>query len=254
MKKSVIAAVAGAMSAMSLVAGSESDVILAFSTPGPDTYSDGKKVVDGEYYAVVWTQTNAAFAGIDANGKAVGNENKVVLKAPLAKDGKCPSIVFRLPGDYVVDDTTIGALAGSGTWGVYLLDTRRFNVDEDGVIQDSVKSVGGSNAVNGYGFAGSAANLGSAAAASAVGAATASAAPAGASNLKIKDIRFVGDNVQITVTGSLSSLAYQLMSGTEPDKLSAPADGAAKYGADDGELVIVTPKTSGTQFFQVNRK
>ena len=252
MKKSMIAVIAGLVSAAAFAA-SPNDVVLAFSTPGPDTYADGRTACDGEYYAVVWTAEGKTFAGIDANGKAVGEDSKVVLKAALAKDGKCPSVVFRLPADYMVDGTTIESLAGNGTWSVYLLDTRKFAVDEEGVIKDGeVASLG--NTVGGYGLAGSAANLGSAAASSAVAATTASAAPEGASDLKIKDITFVGDNVHITVTGSLSSLAYQLKSGDTPNDLNDPEDGKAQYGNDGGELLIVTPKKPGAQFFQVNRK
>ena len=253
MKKSMIAILAGLVSAATFAA-SPDDVVLAFSTPGPDTYKDGTTVVDDEYYAVVWTRTGSTFAGIDANGKAIGEDSKVVLKAALAKDGKCPSVVFRLPADYMVDDSTIAALKGSGTWSVYLLDTRRFVADENGVITSELASVGGGNAVSDYGFAGFAENLGSAAASSAVAAATQSAVPAGASDLVISDIKFVGDNVQITVTGSLSGLAYELKSGDEPNALASPEDGKAQYGKTDGEMLIITPKMPGAQFFQVNRK
>lgn len=254
MKKSMIAILAGLVSAATFAA-SPNDVVLAFSTPGPDTYKDGTTVVDGECYAVVWTRDGATFAGIDANGKAIGEDNKVVLKAALAKDGKCPSVVFRIPADYVVDGVTVRDLtATDGTWSVYLLDTRRFVADENGIITSELASVGGGNAVSDYGLAGSAANLGSATAGSAVAAATQSEVPAGASDLVVSDIKFVGDNVHITVTGSLSSLAYELKSGDEPSALASPEDGKAQYGKTDGEMLIITPKKPGAQFFQVNRK
>ena len=250
----MIAILAGLVSAATFAA-SPNDVVLAFSTPGPDTYKDGATVVDGECYAVVWTKDGATFAGIDANGKAIGEDNKVVLKAALAKDGKCPSVVFRIPADYVVDGVTVGDLtATDGTWSVYLLVTRRFVADENGVITSELASVGGSNDVSDYGLAGSASNLGSATAGSAVAAATQSEVPAGASGLVVSDIKFVGDNVHIIVTGSLSSLAYELKSGDEPNALASPEDGKAQYGKTDGEMLIITPKKPGAQFFQVNRK
>ena len=256
MKKSVIAILAGLVSAATFAA-SPDDVVLAFSTKGtlenPDTYNDGTPVRNGEYYAVVWADTTEQ-ARIDANGKAIGENHKVVLKAPLAKDGGCPSVVFRLPAEYVVDGTTIESLAATGTWSVYLLDTRRFATNEVGTITSEVASWGGNNAVVGYGLAGSADNLGSAAASGLVTADTQSAVPEDAPPLTISDITFVGDNVQITVTGSLSGLAYQLNSGDEPTKLDPPSDGKAKYGNTDGELLIITPKMPGAQFFQVNRK
>ena len=43
------------------------NVAITFSTPGPDTYKDGRQVLDGECYALVWTPTGAAFGGIAAD-------------------------------------------------------------------------------------------------------------------------------------------------------------------------------------------
>ncbi|MBQ4198785.1 MAG: hypothetical protein II649_02765, partial [Kiritimatiellae bacterium] len=55
------------------------DSLLGFSTVGPDKYADGKTVMDGECYALVWTKDGATFGGIDASGKAIADTDEVVL-------------------------------------------------------------------------------------------------------------------------------------------------------------------------------
>lgn len=252
MKKSAVAVVAGFMSAVAFAG--MNNVLVSFSTVGPDTYADGAQVRDGECYALVWTPAGSTFAGINADGTAAG-DSKVAIAAPVAKDGKCPPITFQIDEDYAKANFPDG-----GTWGVYLLDTRKFAADADGVIitgedgKPVVESVGGA-VVNGYGAVKtlSDAKMVSASANASVNAASASVAPAGAANLKINDIRFVGNNVYLYVTGSLSCLQYGLQTGDKPNEL-APADGNAQYGNDDGEMIIVTPKKPGAQFFKVNRK
>ena len=47
------------------------NVAITFSTPGSDTYRDGRTVLDGECYALVWTPAGATFGGIAADGAAV---------------------------------------------------------------------------------------------------------------------------------------------------------------------------------------
>ena len=254
MKKSVIAVFAGLVSAAAFAG--MNNVLVTFSTVGPDRYADGSQVCEGEYYALVWTPDGSTFAGINADGSPVGN-SKIAVKAPVAtKDGNCPYITFQIDEQYAADNFP------GGTWGVYLLDTRKFVTDDNGVIQKGadgnpiVESVGKtSSVVNGYGAVATLSdpNMASASASGAVNAATQSVAPAGAENLKITDIKFVGDNVQLTVTGALPCLQYQVQSGDEPGVLAAPADGTAQYGK-VGEMYIYTPKKPGAQFFKVNRK
>ncbi len=253
MKKSVIAGFACLMSAA--VFAGMNNILVTFSTPGPDAYADGTLVLDNECYALVWTPSGSTFAGINADGTAAG-DSKVVIAAPVAKNHRCPSITYQIDSDYAADNGYT-----NGTWGVYLLDTRRYKADENGVILTDEKgnkivdSVGGST-VNGYGEVKTLSNaqMASDAAGSAVSVSTTSAAPASAGNLKINDIKFIGDNVYIYVTGSLSCMSYELKAGDSPESLAAPADGKAQYGADEGEMIIITPKKPGAQFFRVNRK
>ena len=253
MKKSVIAVFAGLMSA-AVFAAINDTVIVSFSTPGPDRYADGVEVLDGECYALVWTRDNAEFAGINADGTAVGDDNKVVLIAPIASGHRCPNANFQIDGTYA-------SQFSGGKWSVYLLDTRRYPTVKDAEGNDVIDKTGtptvGGKTVNGYGAVATLSGdnkMSSGAASGAVSVTTGSAAPTAASNLKVNDIKFVGDNVYIYVTGSLSCLQYELKSGSEPDALSAPADGKAQYGTGDDNMVIITPKKPGAQFFKVNRK
>ena len=93
------------------------DTLISFSTPGVDTYADGTAVRDGECYALVWS-ADGVFEGLDVNGRPLDAADAVVLVAPVAKDGRCPDLVYQ------VDAARAAAFAG-GQYGVYLLDTRR---------------------------------------------------------------------------------------------------------------------------------
>ena len=115
MKKLMTVGCALALAGAALAAAN--DVLITFSTPGPDTYADGTTVLDGERYALCWSKDFSQFA-IKADGTAEGGA--VVLKAPIAKGGRCPMTVFEIDADYAARN-----FAG-GEWAVYLLDTRTF--------------------------------------------------------------------------------------------------------------------------------
>ena len=93
------------------------DVLISFSTPGQDKYADGNPVLDGECYALVWTK-GAQFGGINTDGTCVNAGDAIVLLAPLAKNGKCPPVVFEIDSAVYAKNYT------KGKFGVYLLDTR----------------------------------------------------------------------------------------------------------------------------------
>ena len=254
MKKSMVAVFAGLVSAAAF-AGMD-NVLVTFSTVGPDYYADGSQVEPGECYALVWTPSGSTFAGINADGTAAG-DSKVVIAAPVAtKDGNCPPVTFQVDENYARDNYP------NGTWGVYLLDTRRYKTnDKDEIIKGEdgkpiVERVGDKTKVNGYGpvavLDGTQMNATSASAS--VSVVSGSESPASAANLKITKIDFDGDNVVLHLTGSLSCLQYAVQSGDKPNELAAPADGKAQYGKDDGEMIMYTPKKPGAQFFKVNRK
>ena len=96
------------------------------STTGPDYYRDGvTQAVDGEVYALVWTADGATFS-MDAAGN-VSEGSKVIKMVSIAKDGKCPPVLFVLTGENA--DIT------GGTFSLYLLDTR--SKAEDGTENGS---------------------------------------------------------------------------------------------------------------------
>lgn len=241
MKKSV--AVLFSVLSAAVFAGMN-NVVVSFSSNGPDTYKDGTTVVDGECYALVWTPEGATFGGINADGTAVA-PSKVALAAPLAKDGKCPLVMFQIDEDFAK------ANFPGGTWGVYLLDTRVFATDANGVVlKDSSGNdiVAGTDAksVKGYGAVATVDGTQLAQ----VSAGATAAGIASLANVRIKDISFVGDNVFLTVVGANAG-KFELSAGSTPQAL-AP-EGVERADSVD-EAVIVRPKKDGGEFFQVNRK
>ena len=227
------------------------NVAILFSSKGPDAYADGEPVRDGEIYALVWTPDGAKFGGIDADGKAVP-PSVVALKAPVAKGGKCPKVLFE------IDEEDVKANYPGGTWGVYLLDTRKFKSDADGVIvkdaqgKPIVESCGlNGNPVNGYGetAANISVRLGSVDGAP-VEAAVASAVPESAKGFKFEKIDFVGDKVLYHVSGSSSNLRYGIAAGDRPDGLKP--DGTERYGKTGGDMVIIRPRKAGGEFLGLN--
>ena len=153
MKKVLVSAFAAAMSATAFAG--MGNVTIMFSTPGPDTYSDGTPVLDGERYALVWTPNGEAFAGINTDATAAGG-SKVAVSAPVAKGGHCPNVLFQ------VDENYAAANYKGGSWSVVLLDTRRFKLNKDGTPQLDefgnrvVATWGAKGFSNGYGVIGNA--------------------------------------------------------------------------------------------------
>ena len=241
----------GSILVSSLAFAAQNDTLISFSTNGPDKYMDGSQVLDGECYALVWTPAGAAFGGIAADGTAA-EPSKLVLKAPVAKGGRCPRVLFEIDEDYAK------ANFPGGTWNVVLLDTRRFATDADGVVvngEDGLPVVAswgaGSTVVNGYGPAGAAVvgTLGVASAADAVASGSASEVPAAGRNVRIRDAKVVDGNFYVTVEGTLSSVLYGVKAGKSPDKLKG--DGRRRYGKTKGEMVIVRPVTDEGEFVAV---
>ena len=213
------------------------------STKGPDTYADGTTVLDGECYALCWSKDFANFA-IKADGTAEGGA--VVLKAPVAKGGRCPNVLFQVSAD------DIASKYAGGSWAVYLLDTRRF-------AADGAATVAGASAatVNTTGFV-AAASVGSGSlgsvAAGAVGTAEV-AAGVEVPQPQITGIRIVDGNVYVSVKGTVPFLSYGLAEGATPDAVTA-AVGAAEPGkaSAEDEVILVAPAKDGGAFFKVGRK
>jgi len=232
MKKLITLGFAAVAAGMTFAAAN--DLLITFSTPGPDTYADGTTVLDGERYALCWSQDFSKFF-IKADGTAEGGE--IILKAPVAKDGRCPTTVFEIDAAYAAAKNF-----ASGSWSVFLLDTRNF----------------GKNAVNTVGQVGGSVAVGTGTTATLTGAkATTSELAAGVEvpQPEITGIKIDNGNVYVTVKCA-PFLAYGLLEGATPDAVAAEVEDVRR---DDGattveEITIVTPVKTGGAFFKVNQK
>ena len=238
MKKSLISAFAGLVSAAAFAG--MGNVVISFSTTGPDKYADGSLVQDGETYALVWTKSGATFAG-----KADEN-NKIVIKAPEATDHRCPYIQFQ------VDEEWVNANCPGGTWGVYLLDTRKFKADANGVLllDDGGKPVfdGFGTAVNGYGLVAqaTAVTMGSAEAAGAINV----KAAVRKGEIRITKIDPSGDDfVYLYAEGAVDGVPYGVKSADNPEAVQ-DADAVLQYAKPiDGKMIFIRPKTGDRGFY-----
>ena len=214
------------------------DSLLMFSTQGPDKYSDGTQVLDGECYALCYVTDAGAFA-IKADGTAAAG-GEVLLTAPVAKDGRCPNLL------YVVDAAKAESLTG-GAYAVYLLDTRTSKAA--GAALANGKD-GAALVVNGAGSVVEGGTTGTEAtdtiaqlpAAPATGSAVAVASVI--DNPAITAIKVDGANIKLTVAGLSPAADYKVLAGTGVANLSTEVPATV-----EGSTFTVS-KDAG-QFFKV---
>ena len=226
----------------------QNDALVSFSTPGPDTYADGSAVLDGECYALVWTPASSTFA-LAADGTSTGGE--IVLTAPVAVNGHCPNIVFQVPA------SKIESKYKNGSWGVYLLDTRRY--DEGGKVSLAGFKDDGKlvlvNAASAIESSKVSVAKGSTSTAGAIGAACAANStevPAGAKKPEIKAIKIAGGNVYITVGGTMPFMQYDIIGGTSPEAVTEHAN-SPLTGKEGGDIILVAPAKGTSGFYRVGR-
>ena len=214
------------------------DTLLMFTTQCPDKYADGTQVLDGECYALCYVTDAAAFA-IKGDGTAAAG-GEVLLTAPVAKDGRCPNLL------YVVDAAKAETLTG-GAYGVYLLDTRvkaaGGGYTVAGVENGKAKVVNGAGAVAEGGTTGAEATdtIAQLPAAAASGAVTALSV---IDNPKITAIKVDGANIKLTVADLSPAADYQVTTGTDVANVSEPVASTV-----DGSTFTVS-KDAG-KFFKV---
>lgn len=142
MKKTMVGmmmAMAGALA----FAAEQNDFRLTLSTKGVDSYAAAPKtaVLDGEFYALVWTKDAATPVVFNADGTVKG-EAELVVSGPWAKGGKCGYVLHQIPA------ADMARYAG-GTFRLVALDTRKadgtlagYDRDADGYAHPKM--------VNGY--------------------------------------------------------------------------------------------------------
>ena len=246
--------VIGAVAVLAVNAA-QNDLLISFSTKGPDTYADGTVVMDKECYALVWTPNSVASATIAADGTAADGA-QIVLVAPVARNGRCPNVVYRVNAKRVETEFA------NGSWSVYLLETRRYSYAEDGskvVTLAGLKSDGAVKLVNATSKVGDAtlkAGTGETVSLSSAGATTAdteSSLPADVPQPTISGIEVKGGNVYVTVANAAPYLTYDLSTGETPDAVTQSVDNP-RTGDDDGTVILVAPAKEDGAFFRVNRK
>jgi hypothetical protein len=224
------------VSSVALLAGSVEDSAIVFSTKGPDLYSDGTAVLDGESYALVWTK-DGVFEGFFADGKVIDEEDKLLLTAPIAKDGHCPRVMFQIPVKDAVN---------YGRYDVFLLDTRIVSSADDKKIVPRTDA----KLVNGYGRVHAEITL-SAFSNKSEGSVVAnmnSAAPKDAMQPRVKSMRIVGDQVILEVENIPGFMRVQ--SGR--DTSAADSTGVALETPENSDTVtLIAPKTGDKGFYRV---
>ena len=218
------------------------NMLISFSTNGPDKYADGATVLDGEWYALVWS-ADGNFEGITPECKAVDPADAVVIVAPLAKDGKCPFTVFQI-------DSKSANCKSEGTYSVYLLDTR--NAAKTAV---AAAKEGKPASVNGVianeDFTAASALAGSVESKGAVAGTWGETQAVGGKQPKITAFKVSGAKVEITVGDLMPAVKYNVMMGAAADKLDSYALETPKEGVESAEFVI---DSADSKFFQVVRE
>ena len=220
------------------------DALLSFSTVGPDKYADGTDVLPGECYALVWS-TDGQFDGLKADGTTVDPADKVVLVAPVAKQGAngtyCPPILYQV-------DQAFAEAHKAGQYAVYILDTRVKatdgtwavgGVDENGAL----KTVNGYDAVS-EGTTAAAESKKTVATTAIGGASVATFAQVDAP--LITAIKPNGTKITISTSGLSPVVNYKVVTGTEIDKVSTEINATAD---EKGDFTFEKP-ANGT-FFKV---
>ncbi|MBO5643054.1 MAG: hypothetical protein J6S51_03510 [Kiritimatiellae bacterium] len=226
-------------------ANSVEDARLSFYTRGPDCYADGSIVLDGECYALVWS-TDGVFEGFSADGECIDKNDRIILIAPIAKDGRCPLVLFQIPASEADE-------LSSGKYAVYLLDTRIAS-------QNSTRPYGTTNGklavINAYGAA--TANLAlkrsstnnSTTLEDTSITASPSAAPADCAQPRIKALRIDGENAFLTVE---NLKGFMRVNSGQSVSASDSADAAVETLGDSEDITLVTRKKGNSGFFKVIR-
>ena len=118
-----------AMAAMVGFAGQD-DLLVTISSESQLCYGN-ETPVNNEIVALVWTPSGATFGGFYANGSVVDGVSRVLVRMKVA-DGKFPTTTF------VIDAKLASDLKlTSGTFALYLLDTRAADGVAQGVVTTS---------------------------------------------------------------------------------------------------------------------
>jgi hypothetical protein len=219
------------------------DAFISFSTKGPDRYADGSIVRDGESYALVWSK-DGNFDGFTASFEPIDANDKIVLSGALAKDGRCPNVLFQVPAKMAQE-------LAAGVYGVYLLDTRC--VFKDGTTGLNAPSAASSGTVNGYGSVSAqvySTSLDKVFNGEASIASSPAVAPSSLKQPRIKAMEIRGENVFLTVE---NLKGFMRVSGGKNIKSPDYVGAAEETDGGENDVILVAPKTGDKGFFSVIR-
>lgn len=235
-----------AISAMACGAFADAaNVLISFSTPGPDLYADGATVLDGERYVLVWS-ADGVFEGINTDCTPVDN-NDLVIGFAYAKGGRCPFKVYQI-------DSQSPNAKRNGVYGVYLLDTR--TADKTGVVAANDNGlptvVNGAQAAKDYEAAAAMANV-TEKAEGEVDKAWGESAIVDVKSPVIKGFKVISNaKVEITVGGMMPGVRYNVKMGEKIDALDSYGLNVPKTVADEDTPFVIDAKNA--KFFQVVRE
>lgn len=236
---------------LSVVAWADAaNLLFSFSTPGPDTYADGKAIVDGEWYALCWT-ANESFGGLTPTCDAAVAGDKVLLMAPLAKGGHCPFTVFQVDS---------ASAPKGGKYFVWVLDTRdgagkpAAGAVTDGTFKPktAVYATQSAAAITGSSATSKATVATATAGAAWSDAALSAEAAAVADQAKITAFKVEDAVVKITVSGMAAGARYNVSMGKDVENLSTYALEMPKTSADNDVTFAIDP--GDARFFKVVRQ
>ena len=220
------------------------DALLAFSTVGPDKYADGTDVLAGECYALVWS-ADGQFDGLKADGTTVDPADKVVLVAPVAKQGAngtyCPPILYQV-------DQAFADAHKDGQYAVYILDTRVKATDGTWAV-GGVDEKGALKVVNGYDAVSGGTTAASESRKTVATTATGGASVATFAQIDapvITAIKPNGTKITISTSGLSPVVNYKVVTGTMLDKVSTEINATAD---EKGDFTFEKPENSA--FFKV---
>ena len=236
MKKTI--ALLFAVASVVLFAG-QNDLLITFSTPGPDKYADGKDVLVGECYALFYTFAD----GTDS----------MVLVYPGAEEigtsenpcRRCPPVVF------IVDEDTVGQYT-DGTWSVRLLDTRDFTNGATGTNLTGKTTMPAGNiaatVTSGFKIT---ETFKSADSKTAVSSGDYTIPKPVVTGIKVE-----GANVFVSVGNIVPCMPYTLLSATDGKTFDfvAPEDIGTEKSTDATSLTLSVPKQGNAQFYKVSTK
>lgn len=230
---------------------------VSFSSTGPDTYADGVEVLEGEVYALVWVKTGYEFQGFKAeDGSLVDPVNNDVFCRAAIADGtnhRCNGTI------YIVTDSAKLEKLGSGSLYVYLLDTRKTDVDDNGVAVSTVAmgntKVDGKYVVNGCEKIDAVISTSTVVAVDAEKAAgsgetVAAALPADVPDPSVSEISVTDGKVQVVVENTKPYVRYNIFGGETLGTYEPLANGV--NGVEGGIIKFILDNPEA-KFFRIQR-